>query len=361
MSAYYSGVIALTVVAMLVMVVTVLRSKVLSPTRKRAFALTFLLIALLAIAEWLGVFCQATEGTARWMHVLSKTLELSVTPFLTLLFAYCFEGRASKAGKVLGVLFALHVLLEIASGIIGKPGLAFYVDANDVYHRSTLYLVYVVCDAVGLIFFFTRAVLLSHSYQNRNLPTLLMCAAVIFAGVVVQFFSPEVRITWITIAITAIILFIYLKELVLQVDPVTKILNRLTFDNHINGLRKPALLIAFDVNKFKLVNDTYGHSFGDQCLLTVAQTMKEVYGHAGLCFRTGGDEFAVLLERMIDSADELERQFHAKLDAVRATEPRMPYVAVGTALYRPGEDSVEGAIIRADQMMYEQKNAYSKR
>lgn len=357
MSAFYTGVLALTVISMIAMVVNVRHVKVLTANRRSAFTGVFLLIALVAVGEWLGVYCQEAPFSARELHAFAKMLEFSCAAFLPLLFAYCFEGRRTRFGRVLFWVCIAHALLELASAVVTQPGLVFYVSASDGYHRSSLYWVYLLCVAAPFVYFFTRAVLFSRSYQNRDFTSLALCAVVVLAGAVVQFVDSSVRITWLTVGIAAILLYIYYKDLVLQVDPITKILNRLTFDNFMGCVRKPVLLVVLDVNKFKAVNDTYGHSYGDECLLSVAQAMRHVYGKVGRCFRTGGDEFAVVIERDLERAPQLEQAFHEEMDRRRALDARLPGVAVGSAMYDPAGGSIEGAIILADEMMYEQKRS----
>ena len=59
--------------------------------------------------------------------------------------------------------------------------------------------------------------------------------------------------------------------------------------------REPASLLMMDVDSLKQINDTYGHSVGDQALVWVAKLIKEVAGVNGLAVRYGGDEFIVLM------------------------------------------------------------------
>ena len=67
--------------------------------------------------------------------------------------------------------------------------------------------------------------------------------------------------------------------------------------------RRPApnrlSLLLGDVDTFKLINDSYGHSDGDRCLRQVAQAIDDTVRRADSCFRWGGDEFAVLLTTSI--------------------------------------------------------------
>ncbi|MFK7814773.1 MAG: diguanylate cyclase [Gammaproteobacteria bacterium] len=57
----------------------------------------------------------------------------------------------------------------------------------------------------------------------------------------------------------------------------------------------PASLVYFDINNFKSINDTHGHSEGDKVLITVANLIKEKFRASDVCARVGGNEFAVLL------------------------------------------------------------------
>ena len=55
------------------------------------------------------------------------------------------------------------------------------------------------------------------------------------------------------------------------------------------------ILLYFDLNKFKQVNDTWGHAVGDQALVEVAEVLRETFRESDLIGRLGGDEFVVCL------------------------------------------------------------------
>lgn len=88
-------------------------------------------------------------------------------------------------------------------------------------------------------------------------------------------------------------------------DALTGLANRLQFDaaleTAVSGLPdKDFAVIACDLDRFKAVNDTFGHAGGDTVIRTVAQRMAEAVGTAGLVARIGGDEFAILLHGYTD-------------------------------------------------------------
>ncbi|MBD2676533.1 MULTISPECIES: diguanylate cyclase domain-containing protein [Nostoc] len=92
-------------------------------------------------------------------------------------------------------------------------------------------------------------------------------------------------------------------EQLVNLDGLTKVANRRCFDERLQAEwkrlareQKPLSLILFDVDKFKSYNDCYGHLGGDDCLITIAQTVQQtVHRPADLVARYGGEEFSVLL------------------------------------------------------------------
>ncbi len=81
-------------------------------------------------------------------------------------------------------------------------------------------------------------------------------------------------------------------------DDLTGLLRREPFIKTINSYLEKKVPISFfiiDIDKFKSVNDNYGHTVGDEILIKVADTFKEVIKENGLICRLGGDEFAILI------------------------------------------------------------------
>jgi len=117
-----------------------------------------------------------------------------------------------------------------------------------------------------------------------------------------------------------------------------------------------------DINFLKRVNDNYGHERGDEYLCACVEAICSVFGHDRV-YRTGGDEFVVLLERgTLAEAQELRAQFKAHMMRMAADEElpawRKVSAAVGVAVYDAAQDrSVEDVLKRADAAMYEDKKA----
>lgn len=91
-------------------------------------------------------------------------------------------------------------------------------------------------------------------------------------------------------------------------DALTGVFNRYMFQQAGDLLKEsnaPLGLILIDVDKFKSVNDVYGHTAGDRVLVRVAQVLDECFRDSDYVFRIGGDEFAAILPTI--QSDRLER------------------------------------------------------
>lgn len=149
-----------------------------------------------------------------------------------------------------------------------------------------------------------------------------------------------------------------------ETDALTGIGNRRHFDQmSVRALqlfsltRAPVTLLMIDLDKLKLINDSYGHPAGDSALTTVAQALKLVFlRQSDVISRYGGDEFAVIL----NNCDVLVARTLAGrlLEMVRALpSPGMEFAlgaSIGVAQLEPGED-VAHWIARADRAMYRAK------
>jgi len=151
-------------------------------------------------------------------------------------------------------------------------------------------------------------------------------------------------------------------------DLLTDISNRFTLDKHLDALIEGARhkasifgLIYIDLDKFKVVNDTYGHHIGDLYLQKVALRMKHQLRSADLLARLGGDEFAALVPTARSRAEveevalRLERcmdePFHIGEFVLHGS------ASVGIAVYPDDGASKDMLLSFADTAMYASKHA----
>jgi diguanylate cyclase (GGDEF)-like protein len=148
-------------------------------------------------------------------------------------------------------------------------------------------------------------------------------------------------------------------------DQLTGLLNRRTFEalfgklcertrklGRTTGSQSASWLAVLDVDRFKSINDSHGHLFGDEVLLLLARLMNETFRMIDQIFRFGGEEFVVV----IDGADEpgaaraLER-FRAKVEQFRFPQVGRATVSIGYTQISP-DDVPASAVARADAALY---------
>jgi diguanylate cyclase (GGDEF)-like protein len=148
-------------------------------------------------------------------------------------------------------------------------------------------------------------------------------------------------------------------------DKLTGLYNRRTFERHMERQQKSSgrgdtpgsrWLAILDIDHFKRINDTWGHLYGDEVILVIAQQMRASFRQGDALFRFGGEEFLVLLE----AADEpsagiaLER-FRARVQNHVFAQIGQVTVSVGYAAV--GEHDYPATVLdRADKALYFAKN-----
>lgn len=150
-----------------------------------------------------------------------------------------------------------------------------------------------------------------------------------------------------------------------QRDPLTGINNRMAFTetlqrelNRCQRSQTTMALLVVDIDLFKRVNDTYGHSSGDAVLRTVAQELKQSIRLSDELFRFGGEEFVALLpltgyEGAVVIAERM-RQRVEQLTVTAQNQTIQTTISIGFATYQSA-DSEDSLFNRADQALYAAK------
>jgi diguanylate cyclase (GGDEF)-like protein len=161
-----------------------------------------------------------------------------------------------------------------------------------------------------------------------------------------------------------------IDELASQVsrDPLTGLLNRTELDERLNKAiatarrnERPLCALMIDVDRFKSVNDTLGHSAGDAVLVETARRIADVTRPSDSLFRYGGEEFFLVVpETSLAEAAKLAERLRMAIsstpfDAVAAGSLRVT-VSIGVATWRPGR-SAQVLVDAADEALYAAKSA----
>jgi diguanylate cyclase len=149
-----------------------------------------------------------------------------------------------------------------------------------------------------------------------------------------------------------------------RVDSLTGLESRAFWEGQAEALLRahqadgrPASLVLVDIDRFKAINDRYGHAVGDDVLRSIAELMRRSLGPEAHAGRLGGDEFAAVLPDSLPAATELARQFEQEV--LRLAFPRHPglrcSISLGLARAPDGSLGLREWIEAADRAMYEAK------
>lgn len=149
-------------------------------------------------------------------------------------------------------------------------------------------------------------------------------------------------------------------------DPLTGLGNRKAFDEQLGQALLRAgsggselALLYLDLDRFKEINDRFGHDIGDALLRTVAERVRSTLRQPDKAYRLGGDEFAVLLEDSQENNPQrlAERLLAALVQPIALNGERIDFVtpSIGIALYPRHAGDAEGLVRAADSAMYQAK------
>lgn len=156
------------------------------------------------------------------------------------------------------------------------------------------------------------------------------------------------------------------------IDPLTKVANRRQFEETLTtewyrAMRRtaPLSLLMLDLDHFKLLNDTYGHLRGDDCLMISAQSLSARLKRAGeLLARYGGEEFAAILPDVnLEDARQIAETLRTAIESMDITNAESPNggkltISVGVATCYPTASLLmEQLVDTADQALYAAKQA----
>ncbi len=151
-----------------------------------------------------------------------------------------------------------------------------------------------------------------------------------------------------------------------SLDPLTGIANRRSIEEflaaamrHAQTRHEPLSLLAIDIDRFKRINDEYGHAAGDHTLLHITGACQSILRDGDLLGRIGGEEFlAVLPGSELSGAENIAERLRSRVEALDAADGLASKVtiSIGVAQMSAADSGIEDIEHRADEALYRAKS-----
>ncbi len=263
----------------------------------------------------------------------------------------------------------------------------YFFNNSIAIRRITILVILIVLGMIDLIkgyevsfaVFYLIPISIAAWYDNKNMTIVTIILSALtwlyadygagheYSNALIPFWNALVRICFFCVVASLIFrikkVLHEMTEMAMK-DSLTQLYNFRAFQYQYSNLRKIShqkkyqyAICIIDLDGFKRVNDTYGHSKGDDVLIKFSQVLKESLNYSDLLARMGGDEFVVLLNDT--NTYEIER-YEKKLRRLFAfTEMKKEYLvdfSMGVRLFTVLPENVDDAKHSADQLMYQSKS-----
>ena len=376
---FYTALIALCWMALCVLCILVRENSWIPGEDKGLFYLTYAIIALSALAECLGVHLSGNTGVPAWVLAVVKCADYILTPLAggAIVAQMKLHDRWSKA---LMIVLAANAAFQLAAAF---NGWMVVIDAQNRYTHGPLYMVYMAVYVMVILLVGAEVLAYGSAYRRQNRVSLYSVLLLVVAGIAIQeLMGKEYRTAYVALTMGATLMFIHYSEFYqmsadariltqhtqLMNDALCGTYSRYAYMQDLEQYGKlpqvPENLTAFtvDINGLKATNDEIGHDAGDELIIGTARCIERAFRGQGRCYRTGGDEFVVLVQMEKEAAEAALAALERETAQWTGTEAKHLSVAAGCALSADYPDlTVEELVKKADQAMYAAKAEYYRK
>ena len=267
----------------------------------------------------------------------------------------------TRVKKIYTYAFIPAVIMVLIAIVNMFVPIIFRIDEQNVYSRLPFSYVYYIVD-IGYVLF---SIFIYKGYVRRYgkvrfFPLYLMISPIVL-GCAIQVIFYGVSLMWISTAVGLTAIYMSIQNEFSYLDKLTGLYNRAYLDylletstrekNNLGG-------IMIDVDYFKQINDTYGHSYGDEALIDVARIITFGKPDKAVALRFAGDEFIILIKGVSEKQlQSIITSIRDELKLFNETEERRYKLSLslGGSIYEPAHDSIDNFLKRMDDAMYEEK------
>lgn len=345
-------------------------------TEDRIFNMMLVSTALFCVADFLTWFADGKmfQG-ARSLVFCSNIFYIAYPPIISFIWTDYVVCRSYGSRYIRTVLGKVHAICAVITAmlVISTPvsGFAFSVDKANVYHREIgAYIA--PCVAWFFILYTFCRLFVSLKTKGRTVDKDMFFTVLYFmipslVCTVIQILNYGVTLIQFGFTVSLLSVFINKQSGQISLDELTGLNNRRELTKFFEKVAasadcKDITVCLIDVDKFKSINDTYGHIEGDAALVAVSSMLQKACSNQKLRWflaRYGGDEFVIAgYDRTTEEIKSLEKRVNELLEADNTIANRQYTLSCSFGYSTGKADSVKAiyeVLHNADNSMYKNK------
>lgn len=292
-----------------------------------------------------------------------------VLPSLWLYYVYYYISPDGKATKLINMSVIIVNIANFAMVIASQyNGWYYSIDAMNMYHRGPLYVIGPMLTFYLLLTSTTYVLLFKGKIQHTHFIPFLVFPVAPFIGTIMQTFIYGYPFALMGLIFSVLMIAFFAQSIETNVDYLSGVYNRKRLEGYLhkkiaNSSRTNTFsAIMADVNGLKEINDTYGHTIGDEALITISSLLRSILRSNDFVARYGGDEFCIILDTsneqtLIRVVNKIKRQLAAYNEM--SLKPYTLGLSMGYAVYDPDSGMNEKEFYNTiDRQMYEDKKKH---
>ena len=361
------------IIGLIILAIILLNIKGHNKKRKADEKLYLGLIVSTSIVMILNLIMNAINGKPGYLprqtHIFVGVIYfvLNTIPYLCWsLYVEFYIHRSVRRLKKLAPILSIQAIASIVLSIVSvfNRGI-FFIDENNLYNRGHLFWLLAVLHYSYFVFTYVQIIIRRNILSKKDYYTLLSFAILPAIAGILQIMDPAKSLIWLSVSLSALIIFINIQNDEINKDYLTGLYNRRQLDrnlkNYIREIKPDDLIfmIMIDINYFKNINDTYGHIEGDEALKHTANILMDCFKSEDFISRYAGDEFVIIVKlKDEDCKEEIINRVRTKFRDFNEANIT-PYdisVSLGYDIYNPElKMDADDFIIHADKLMYKDK------
>ena len=274
-------------------------------------------------------------------------------------FAYNNMAKTKKMMQVIGVLLIIYTVSVVANLYYGYY---FNISPDNYYSPGRFYILRLIISYFPIVVILLDIFSAINNFKRSQILSIILFMLITAIGAGIDVILKFGSLAWPCFTAALLYLYFFILQIDSKLDSLTGLGNRYSFNEFINKLsrqntKEDYSIVMIDLDRFKLINDTFGHLEGDNALRDMAAIIKGCIRHSDFAARYGGDEFILATKAEYDIQRLMNRiQEHINLQNGKNTRPYQLYMSYGYDIFTTNSgQSIQEFLRKIEILMYKQK------